>query len=225
MFLSPKETLLLPIMSENDHVHRFMIECYKICCEAEFVIAALPEAEHSRVEGSARQLDAVRAILENIDDEYCDDETLEEMSDYVSTLLFKLEDFIDNPPASVSTSIPRVHTGRAGRPAYDLDLRRALLLHDLGNSWKDVADAMGVARSTLYNHLDRAGLTSARKEWTDITDDELDEHVAKFSIDHPFSGCTIVMGHLEGIGIHLPRLRIQQSLKRVDEIGVLTRYA
>jgi DNA invertase Pin-like site-specific DNA recombinase len=54
-----------------------------------------------------------------------------------------------------------------------IDLERALLLHDLGNAWREVADAMGIERGTIYNHLAEAGLSSARKEWTVISDADL----------------------------------------------------
>lgn len=210
-------------MSENDDVHRFIMQCYKICQEAQFVIDALPAVETERVEGSVRQLEAIWAMLANIEDPYLEGDTGDDMMEYVATLAFRLNDHLEHPPPHPNTGIPRIRTGRPGQPAYNLDLQRALLLHDLGNSWEDVAGAMGVTSRTIYNHLERHGLSPARKEWTKISEDDLDEIVAKFSLEHPYSGCSVVMGHLESQGIHLPRLRIQQSLKRVDEIGVLTR--
>jgi hypothetical protein len=51
----------------------------------------------------------------------------------------------------------------------------------------------------------------------------LDELVSEISLSHPFVGSTIILEHLEAWGIHLPPKQIQDSLWRVDEIGVLVR--
>ena len=98
-------------------------------------------------------------------------------------------------------------------------------LHNLGNTWKGIADAMGVARQTLYSHMTAAGCSTACKEWTDITDDHLDERVAEISLYNPFIGSSIIQRHLEAQGVHIPRSRVQESLQRIDRIGVLVRYA
>lgn len=83
---------------------------------------------------------------------------------------------------------------------------------------------MGITRSTLYNHMNSAGLSTARKEWTPIEDTDLDKVVAEIAQEHPFVGSTIILGHLETRGIHLPPKRVQESLRRVDSVGVLLRY-
>ncbi len=82
---------------------------------------------------------------------------------------------------------------------------------------------MGVSRMTIYRHLSETGLSSACKEFTVITDVDLDEYVVQFSLDHPFSVAEIIQSLLETSQIHLPRRRIQLSLRRVDVIGVMTR--
>ncbi len=142
---------------------------------------------------------------------------------HIDAVLKPLQDFLDKPPPPPSTTIPRIHTGRAGRPRYALDLPRAILLHDLGNTWDSVADAVGVCKKTLYNHLDLAGLSPAKREHTQIADDDLDDIVAEISLMHPFSGSSMVMGLLESRKIHIPRKRVQDSIRRVDAIGVLVR--
>jgi hypothetical protein len=82
---------------------------------------------------------------------------------------------------------------------------------------------MGVTRKTMYSHLANAQLSTARRQFTEITDDELDEKISSISLSHPFAGSAIIMGHLEAIGVHLPSERVQESLKRVDAMGVLVR--
>ncbi|KAI5885431.1 uncharacterized protein SCHCODRAFT_02557851, partial [Schizophyllum commune H4-8] len=160
-----------------------------------------------------------------MEDEDIPEQERTDLIDHVQALLSPLEEFLRTTPFLPNLFIPREYTGKRGRPRYILNLERAIALHDLGNSWEDVATAMGVARSTLYEHMDRAGLSSARRDFTAISNEELDELVTEFSRLHPFSGSAILMGDLEARGIHLPRARVQESLRRVDAIGVLVRFA
>ncbi|KAJ7717878.1 hypothetical protein B0H16DRAFT_1475862 [Mycena metata] len=64
-----------------------------------------------------------------------------------------------------------------------------------------------------------------RREWTEISDQQLNEKVAEISWQHPFSGSAIISGHLEAQQIHVAKRGVQDSLRRVDEIGVLVRWS
>jgi predicted DNA-binding protein (UPF0251 family) len=214
---------VLTPMSESDVIHQFFMRAHTITQEAWFVVTSLPNAELDAVEMSIHRLEAIRTILANLDDPHCTPESRQHLTDYVNGLLVPLEQFLHTPQPIPSAFVRRERTGRPGRPRYIIDLERAMLLHDLGNAWREVADAMGVGRRTIYNHLAEAGLSSARKEWTTISDADLDTLVRPFCREHPFSGSAIVLGHLEGQNIHVPRPRVQQSLKRVDPYGVLSR--
>ncbi|RDX39516.1 hypothetical protein OH76DRAFT_1491063 [Lentinus brumalis] len=146
-------------------------------------------------------------------------EELRDLIIYVSHLLLPLEEFLESPPPPPNSRVPRTPPGGRGRPAYVINLARAQQLHNLGNLWDNVATAMGVARRTLYNHLECAGLSTAHPEHADITDDELDEVVAEISIMHSFVGSTIVHGHLESRGIHVSLAHVKESMQRVDPMG------
>ncbi|KAF7377167.1 Ethylene-and jasmonate-responsive plant defensin [Mycena sanguinolenta] len=124
------------------------------------------------------------------------------------------------PPRNIGTSHD-VHTG--GRPRHVLDLDWAIELHVMGNPWDAVADALGVCRHTLYYHLERAGLSPERPAFTEMDDETLDEHVAEISLKHPLAGKSIVQGHPKVRGLHIPVARVQESLWRVDAIGVIVR--
>lgn len=205
-------------------VHRFLVNSYQITREARFVVMSIPNADRTAVERFIRQLESIRRILVNLDDRYLTQDDIAEMITQVNNLLDPLEEFIDNPPPHPASYLPRNYTGRPGRPAYILDIPRAICLHNLGASWVRVAHAMGVARQTLYSHLQELGFSTARPVFTEITDDDLDEIVAEISLEHPFDGSGIMRGHLKSRGINLSILRVQESLKRVDPLGVLSRY-
>ena len=91
----------------------------------------------------------------------------------------------------------------------------------MGNSWEDIAQTLGVDRKTIYNRLKAAGIHSTRRTFPIISDEDLDEIITEFNNQHPFRGSTIVQAHRETRGIHLPRARVQDSLRRIDPIGVL----
>ncbi|KAJ7669798.1 hypothetical protein B0H17DRAFT_853500, partial [Mycena rosella] len=63
------------------------------------------------------------------------------------------------------------------------------------------------------------------REWSDLTDDEIDELVSEISLAHPFVGTTIILGHLEAREVHLPRERVQESLRRVDLLELNFRWS
>ncbi|KAJ7652771.1 hypothetical protein DFH06DRAFT_1418395 [Mycena polygramma] len=209
----------------HDETHRFFMECHQISNESQFLVDSLPNVETAAVERACRQLNAIRVILVALNDPHSAAEDLEHLIAYIDSLLYPLDDFLSHPPLPPHTHIPVEQTGKRGRPAYKLDLDGAILLHDLGNTWYDIAKAMGISRSTLYAHMGDRGLSIARKEWSELTDEELDEIVSEISLAHPFVGTTVVLGHLEARQLHLPRARVQESLRRVDRVGVLVRYA
>ncbi|THU81586.1 hypothetical protein K435DRAFT_873175 [Dendrothele bispora CBS 962.96] len=180
-------------MSQYDQVHHFMQECHKITTEAWFSVSSLPNVETGTVEGHVHRLYAIRTILRSFDDPSSTLEEIEDLISYVKSIIHPLENFLDNPPPPAQESLPRVHTGKRGQPAYQIDLGRALLLHDLGNSWQSIAEAFGVRRQTLYEHLDRLGYSSAQKPFTEITDEELDAKINQISLDHPFVGSAIAL--------------------------------
>ncbi|KAK6981683.1 Integrase catalytic domain-containing protein [Favolaschia claudopus] len=200
----------------EDTTHAFLSQADKIIRESRFIVESLPNAEISAVKRAIRQLNAVHHVFANLQDAWLDE------ADIARCLTFVLE---INPPPPRNVGTTTVRGSGAGRPRYVLDLAHACELHDLGNSWEGIAEALGVQRRTLYYHLCRAGLSSSRRAYTEISDDALDEYVAEISLHHPLAGSAILMGHLEAKGIHVSSERVQDSLWRVDGIGVIVRWS
>jgi hypothetical protein len=94
----------------------------------------------------------------------------ESFIDLVLSLALPLEQFHDAPPPPRNIGTSTIPLMGPGRRPYAPDLDRAIELHDLGNSWEKVAEAMGVHRGTMYNHLKRAGISSGRPVFTEIDD-------------------------------------------------------
>ncbi|KAK7027033.1 Integrase catalytic domain-containing protein [Favolaschia claudopus] len=214
----------MPRPDRDDPVRDFLAHAQRIMQDARLVVEALPNAEIFAAERSLRQLHGVHIVLLNLDDPWLSQAEIDGLIEIVLAIGSSLETFVNSPPPPHNIGTATVPPSGPGRPRYALDLDRALELHNLGNSWDAVADALGVRRLTLYNHLQRAGLSSGRLPFTTISDDELDEKISSISLLHPFAGSNIMSGHLEAIGIHVPVRGIQESLWRVDAIGVLVRW-
>lgn len=210
----------------GDTVEHFFCEAHHLTSEAKFIINSIPNAEIRAVESIVHKLYAVPNILQDLVDPASTAEQLEYLVSYVESCIHPLEEFMENPPPLPSAYIPKTHTGGRGHPAYDLDLSRAILLHNLGLSWDSIAKAMGCVRKTLFNHLEKAGLTDAasKQPYTEISDVDLDQIFSQIVQEHPFIGSVIALGHLKSRWeIHVPIRRVQDSFRRVDSVGVTSR--
>lgn len=186
-------------------------------------MGSLPNAEQFSVERSLRLLYSIYHVLSNLNDSWLTADRKDSLERLVFETALPLYKFLQDPPPSRNVNATYIYTKKPGRPRYRLDLQRAIDLHNLGCTWESIAEAIGVTRQTLYNHMNAAGLSTERPQFSQLTDDELDELIAHINLEHPFAGSKIVKGHLEANGIHLPIARIQESLRRVDPIGVFLR--
>ncbi|KAJ6528376.1 hypothetical protein DFH09DRAFT_1327779 [Mycena vulgaris] len=146
----------------HENVHNFLMEAQHITQEAQFVVESLPNGEQPAVKRVTHQLSAIRTILSTLNNPLSDMASAIDPIDYVEGLIRALDDFLTNPPLHPSTHIPRTAAGRPDRPAYAVNLIRALRLHDLGNTWEDISKAMGVFRETIYYYqMEREGRSTA----------------------------------------------------------------
>ncbi|KAJ3516069.1 hypothetical protein NMY22_g14294 [Coprinellus aureogranulatus] len=208
----------------EEFLPRLLEAAEKCCDDGSFLLSSVPNADRKTGELIARQLNAIRDILARIEDPVLLDEAeLEHCIVLIDSVLVPLMEFLATPEELRKPKAESSRTGSVGRPSYDLDLERALQLHDMGNTWDDIAEAMGVGRKTLYRHLTDAGYSRERIPYFNIEEDDLDELIAMITLDHPFSGAIIIQGHLRSVGLNIEIGRIRESLKRVDEIGVSLR--
>lgn len=197
----------------SDPVSQFLSQAERIIKDAQFVIDSLPNVETFSIERSLRLLGAIKDVLKDLNDPWLDDEDIENMMSSVTAVEIPLHNYQDAPPPPWNIGTSRVQTGLVGCPSYSLDLTCACELHEMGNTWESVADSLGVARRTLYYHLQHAGLLTARREYTRISDEDLDEVIAGLSLRHPLAGTSIMGGHLSALDIHVSPSRIQESLQ------------
>lgn len=190
---------------------------------AKEILAQASTALDEEIEHSMYKLRAVQSLLVSVDDPDLTNAARMEMVEGITRVLVDLESTLADKPHPNLREPSKEHTGHPGRPAYSLNLTRVFKLHDLGITFIDIANIFKVSRKTLYNHLERAGLSSARPLPSLIDDDALDSELHQILANHPFVGSTIIQGHLLTKDLHIPICHVKQSLLRVDPLSVMSR--
>ena len=112
-------------------------------------------------------------------------------------------------------------TTARGRPKVYINVDQVELLYSAGYTWSEVAECFLVSRTTIWRRLREAGV--ATRKYTDISDAALDAILCNIRHRHPHSGQSMIQGMLTGMGYHLQRYRVRESLQRIDPLGNLLR--
>ena len=80
---------------------------------------------------------------------------------------------------------------------------------------------LSVSERTIYRRMERYGLRALN--FSNISDDELDQHVTEAAKDFPFCGEQMLKFLLKERGIKVQRMRLRDSIHRVDQEGVKER--
>ena len=83
----------------------------------------------------------------------------------------------------------------------------------------DIAEALGVSRSTIKRRLREFGI-SIRERQTDISDAELDSVVRNIQTEFPNSGYRRMQPQLTLRGVNVSQMRVRASMQRTDPEGV-----
>lgn len=80
---------------------------------------------------------------------------------------------------------------------------------------KEIASLLNVSESTIYRKMQKYELSC--HIFSDIEDDELDRNVLELSKEFPFCGESMIRFFLQERGIKVQRMRLRDSIHRVDE--------
>lgn len=86
---------------------------------------------------------------------------------------------------------------------------------------KEIASTLSVSESTIYRRMQSYGLSSL--DFSDISDKDLDNHMTELSQDFPFRGEGMMKFLLQERGITVQRMRLRDSIHRVNLEGLLER--
>ncbi len=97
--------------------------------------------------------------------------------------------------------------------------------HSARFRWNDVARILNVSSRTLRRRRHELGMQVQGREYSELTDGQLDNIVGEVLRSSPFAGIILVQGSLSQHGQLVPRARILSSLRRVDPVTSSLRNA
>lgn len=115
-----------------------------------------------------------------------------------------------------------VYTHRKGRPFFNIPEEKLSYYIDNKFTIKQISEILCVSQRTIANKMRYYGL-SIRQSYTQMADEELDAEVKKKVTLFPIVGYRTVKAHLWSDGVKVTDKQIQNSMRRVDPLGVTLR--
>ena len=107
-----------------------------------------------------------------------------------------------------------------GRPRIQITQAQLEALHNgAGFRWNDIACILQVSSRTLRRRRHELGMRVDGREFTDLTDVQLDRMIREVLGVTPSAGLRLVQGSLRRRGVYVQRARVLQSLRRVDPVS------
>ena len=131
-------------------------------------------------------------------------------------------------PASLDDCLSAVaRNGLVGRPRLQILQEQLQTLHnDASFRWADIGRILGISERTLHRRRHEFGLpVGVGEDFSDVSNDDLDEHVREILEVTPSAGQHLVEGGLRQRGLRIQRHRIQESIRRVDPVVSTLRAA
>ena len=116
----------------------------------------------------------------------------------------------------------RQFTVRRGRPRYEVTKEQLEFFVERRFSVSEMASLLNVSPRTVERRLNEFGL-SLRNNYSDISDENLDNVVQEIKRNFPNTGYKRMKGFLSQRGYTVQQERIRESMRRVDPEGVLLR--
>lgn len=120
----------------------------------------------------------------------------------------------------------RFTSGGRGRPKVEIP--RNTLEYLIGNHFSvhRVAYLLQTSVSTVRRQMHDFGLSSIRSTYSVISDAQLDTLVRQIQYQYPNCGYRLLKGHLAAMGYRyrIQEKRIRDSLRRVDPVGIMSRW-
>lgn len=119
---------------------------------------------------------------------------------------------------NIINPVHTTYTRKRGRPKKTIDPG---VLHEAFKANRHIpktvlAHILGIDRKTLSTKLNELDIHTG---FSEITDQELDEHVLDYRQNNPTGGRAYVLGRLRADLIRVQRTRVIESMKRVDRLG------
>ena len=115
------------------------------------------------------------------------------------------------------------YSGERGRPR--LVIPQDILEFLIGSQFSvpQIAQLVQTSVSTVRRRMNEFGL-SIRDTYSSINDEQLDWLISELQHRYPNCGYRLLRGHLGAMGQRVQEHRIRESLRRVDPVGVMSRW-
>ena len=146
---------------------------------------------------------------------------MNELSRDSDRILEDLERSTFTAPPSLNDRLSTVaRNGLVGKPLLQILQQQQQTLHnDAGFRWADIGRILGISERTLRRRRHEFGLpVGVGENFTDVSNDDLDEYVREILEVTPSAGQRLVEGGLRQMGLRFQRHRIQESIRRVDSV-------
>lgn len=120
-----------------------------------------------------------------------------------------------------SAQPPKYYNHGGGAPKFTIPQSILSNLIDEGFKAKEISTLLGVSERTIYRRLHDFNLKF--QEFSDVSDSVLDEHLITLCNEFPNCGERFLNQILKQQGLVLQRVRLRESLLRVDSDGVKRR--
>lgn len=116
---------------------------------------------------------------------------------------------------------PKKPEGTCGAPIFFIPKPVIGNLLQEGFTIKEISSILAVSESAIYRRMRQYGLSKFK--FTDIPDRDLDAEVKKVTVQFPYCGENFIKQILYQKGVKVQRMRIRDSILRVDQGGVNAR--
>ena len=113
-----------------------------------------------------------------------------------------------------------LHSGRRGRPKFDITESQLTYLISLSFEWKQIARMLGVSRMTLYRRRVEFGMVHLGRN---IQDGELVRVIREMRSEFPEMGEVMVLGRLRSLGYRVIRDEVRRVIHETDPINTALR--
>ena len=204
----------------------------------------LNSASYDSLEFLVRRLDEYERTLATLTSRFCEtygcvpaqQNTVADLSYLCNRVAFLRSHFqrsLDCDDNSVVVSTPGnirplqiEYCNRPGRPRLAITQGQLeALQRDSGFRWSDVARILCVSARTLRRRRHELGMLVEGRQFSELTDTQLDDLTRQALQVTPAAGLRMVQGYLRQRGLVVQRIRVLHALRRVDPVTSALRNA
>lgn len=121
---------------------------------------------------------------------------------------------------STAYHVSTVPTRQRGRPKFEIRSEQIVYLQSMSFTWTQIADLLGVSRTTLHRRCGQFGLFEEPSRSTRMSDSEL---IREMRVEFPAMGETLMWGRLKSLGCNVTREQVRRSIRFTDPLHTALR--